>query len=372
LTAGEHGSEDATQVAPCHACIGAAMPASPPAIYLSYRRADTRQAAGRLHDDLQRLLPASRLLIDMQFEPGVDFRQAVQSTLAQASVVLVLIGSRWLSDAGPGGRPRITDANDWVRLEIAAALQRDLPVVPLLVDGAQLPKADALPDDLRPLLVRNAFELSADRWQADVERLCELLARQLPAPGPVDRLRALLRPSAAPAPAAAPAAAPAPAPPRKTTAVAASAAPAVPPADADARHVFISYAFEDEAWAQRVVAAVEAMGYRCWVASRDIAPGTASYPRAITQAIRASRLFVVLLSEACNASDDVLNEITLAKDAKVPRLPVRIDEAPIGDGLLYFFSQAQRLEGGGQGVDAVLDRLTAAVRQHLAAQPAAG
>ena len=110
-----------------------------------------------------------------------------------------MIGPRWL-DAGSGAR-RIDDPADFVRLEIAAALKRDIPVVPVLVQGTKMPTAQQLPPDLADLAYRNAVELTHARWASDVQVLAQALAGKMGEPAAVP-------PAAAPAPAAASPAAP--------------------------------------------------------------------------------------------------------------------------------------------------------------------
>lgn len=349
-----------------------ASSASTSGFYVSYRRDDTRHVAGLLARDLAAVFGEQRVMVDTQMPAGEDAREFLARSLASCQAMLVLIGPRWLTSADARGLSRLQSPDDWVRTEIAAVLRSERPVVPVLVDGAAMPHADDLPADLKPLTTRNAVTVSTGNWRSDVQHLARLLATlDPPDPSPsslTDSISGGLRSlfgNRAPPPA-----------PRAPTVAARPAAPKPAPApvkrpvsaqSSAGKDIFISYAFEDEAWAQRVVQALEPLGFACWVASRDIVPGTPSYAREITRAIRTSRLFIVLLSAASNESDDVLNEITLAKDNKVPRLPLRIDDTPLGDGMLYFFSQAQRLEGGGLDEAAVIARLTASVQQQLGA-----
>jgi hypothetical protein len=92
-------------------------------------------------------------------------------------VLIAVIGRNWLTATDPAGRKRLEDANDYVRLEIVAALQRNIRVIPLLVQGGSMPSADELPDDLAPLARRNAFELHDTSWRDDVRRLTGVLGR---------------------------------------------------------------------------------------------------------------------------------------------------------------------------------------------------
>lgn len=147
-------------------------------IFISYRRDDTRQAAGRLADDLSDHLGAERIFRDIEkIELGVDFEQALNQALENCEIMLVLIGRQWLTIADAQGQRRLDQPNDWIRVEIVTALKRGVRVVPVLIDGAQLPAEADLPEDLRPLVRRQALAVEDARWRSDVVRLAESLAR---------------------------------------------------------------------------------------------------------------------------------------------------------------------------------------------------
>lgn len=163
-------------------------------IFLSYRRDDAAGHAGRLHDALLEHFRRDQIFMDIDaIEPGLDFVESIERALSQCDVLLVLIGPRWLAEQGSGGRRRLDDPGDFVRLEVQAALSRgDLRVVPVLIQGAQMPAAEDLPDELRSLVRRNALEVSDTRWGYDVSQLIELLKR-------IERAkRGIVRPVAAP------------------------------------------------------------------------------------------------------------------------------------------------------------------------------
>lgn len=147
-------------------------------IFISYRRDDTRQAAGRLADDLSDQLGAERIFRDIEkIELGVDFEQALNQALENCEIMLVLIGRQWLMVADAQGQRRLDHPNDWIRIEIVTALKRGVRVVPVLIDGAPLPSEADLPEDLRPLVRRQALAVEDARWKSDVARLAESLAR---------------------------------------------------------------------------------------------------------------------------------------------------------------------------------------------------
>lgn len=167
-------------------------------IFISYRRDDTRQAAGRLADDLGDRLGADRIFRDIEkIELGVDFEEALNQALVNCEIMLVLIGRQWSRITDAQGRRRLEQPNDWIRIEIVSALKRGIRVVPVLVDGADLPPESDLPEDLRPLVRRQALEIEDARWKSDVARLAESLARQGGTASPA-------RPAAAPPATAAP------------------------------------------------------------------------------------------------------------------------------------------------------------------------
>ena len=112
-------------------------------------------------------------------EPGRDFRKAIDQSVATCSIVLALIGQEWLDLRDSQGKRRLDDTNDFVRIELASALRRDIPVVPVLVRGAKMPQVEQLPDDLKELAYRNAVELTHARWKSDVQVLLQALRSYL-------------------------------------------------------------------------------------------------------------------------------------------------------------------------------------------------
>lgn len=140
-------------------------------IFISYRRADSAGHAGRLKDDLSRLL-GDRVFMDVSdIGPGANFEEVLRTELASCGAVLAIIGPRWLAafDA-----PR--EGVDYVRLELAQALAHGgIPVVPVLVQGASLPTSTELPGDLQTLSKRQATTIREDRWKDDVAHLAQEL-----------------------------------------------------------------------------------------------------------------------------------------------------------------------------------------------------
>jgi Domain of unknown function (DUF4268)/TIR domain len=155
-------------------------------IFLSYRREDTRHVVGRIGDRLTDHFGDERVFVDVDtIEPGQDFAEAIQSAVGSCQVLLALIGDQWLDSTDRKGRRKLDDANDLVRLEIQAALDRNVRVIPVLVDGVAMPTAEELPPSLAGLARRQAFELSYSRFRDDARRLVGLLDRLLAAPAPI-------------------------------------------------------------------------------------------------------------------------------------------------------------------------------------------
>ena len=145
-------------------------------IFISYRRDEARHAAGRLADDLAQVFGPTAIFRDIEgIDPGVDFTRSLDKALNACVVMLVLMGPRWLDMRNPKGERRLDDAEDWIRQEIATALKRDVRVVPVLLEGAKVPEASQLPEDLRGLTRRQALDMSDTRWRGDLQRLIEAL-----------------------------------------------------------------------------------------------------------------------------------------------------------------------------------------------------
>jgi hypothetical protein len=146
------------------------------AIFLSYRRDDAEGEAGRLFDDLIAGFGRGKVFMDVTgIEPGRDFRKVIDQNVASCGVLLAMIGKDWIDAKDDAGRRRLDDPLDFVRLETASALRRDIPVIPVLVHGGRLPRPEQLPEDLKDLVYRNAVELSHARWDSDVQLLIKAL-----------------------------------------------------------------------------------------------------------------------------------------------------------------------------------------------------
>lgn len=148
-------------------------------IFISYRRIDTSGYTGRLFDRLEQYFGRDTVFMDVTgIEPGLDFYEVIEEQVASCDVLIAMIGPRWLTAKDAQGRRRLDNPNDFVRLEIGAALKRNIRVIPALVGGASMPYATDLPDDLRLLTRRNALTID-DQFHSDVDRLIKVLEKVL-------------------------------------------------------------------------------------------------------------------------------------------------------------------------------------------------
>jgi hypothetical protein len=147
-----------------------------PGVFISYRRQDSAGHTGRLFDRLQAGLGRGRVFMDIAgIDPGVDFVQTIERAVGSCDVLLAVIGPEWLTCTGVSGHSRLDDHADFVRTEISAALRRGVRVIPVLIAGASMPPAQALPEDLVALGRLQMVELRDTRWHADTSDLIATL-----------------------------------------------------------------------------------------------------------------------------------------------------------------------------------------------------
>ena len=159
-----------------------AAPMSQAQIFISYRRDDTAGYARAVYDELARHFGPERVFIDVDdIGAGQAFDEVIARAVGGSKVLLVMIGKRWLGERE--GRPaRIAEPDDFVRLEVAAALAQRMRVIPLLLDGAAMPVASQLPESLQPLVRRNALAIDNTRFASDMARLVAALREALGEP----------------------------------------------------------------------------------------------------------------------------------------------------------------------------------------------
>jgi streptogramin lyase len=156
-------------------------------VLISYRREDSIGIAGRIRDRLVQHYGADQVFFDIDTIPlGVDFRRQIDRMVAECDVVLVVIGRRWLDAVDEKGRRRLDHPSDFLRVEIESALRREIPVIPVLVDGADVPDEALLPQSLSELAYRNGTQVRYDPdFHPDMDRLIRNLADVAPAPAAV-------------------------------------------------------------------------------------------------------------------------------------------------------------------------------------------
>jgi hypothetical protein len=159
-----------------------AAPAAPAAgrVFISYRREETAYAAGWLFDRLVDRFGRGQIFKDIDsIQLGDDFVEVITTAVASCDVLLALIGEQWLTITDEHGTARLDNPDDFLRLEIEAALTRDVRVIPILVAGARMPRPDQLPPSLAKLVRRHALELSPSHFEFDTSRLLSVISSSL-------------------------------------------------------------------------------------------------------------------------------------------------------------------------------------------------
>jgi TIR domain len=156
----------------------AGTPATPGRIFINYRRKDTDGYAGWLFERLADHFGQEQIFKDIDsIKLGDDFAEKIHNAVVSCQVLLALIGDKWLTATDEEGRRRLDNPKDFVRLEIEAALSRNILVIPILLDGAEMPSADQLPSNLAGLVRRQALKLSVEDFNHNIGKLLEVLNR---------------------------------------------------------------------------------------------------------------------------------------------------------------------------------------------------
>ena len=147
-------------------------------IFISYRRADSADVTGRIYDRLAGHFGKAAIFKDVDSIPlGTDFKEHLKKAVSKCKIFLVVIGERWLETTGPRQENRLHDPGDFVRIEIEAALNKKIRIIPLLVHGASMPAEDKLPPSLRKLIYRNGIPVrAAPDFHRDMDRLIAALS----------------------------------------------------------------------------------------------------------------------------------------------------------------------------------------------------
>jgi hypothetical protein len=158
-------------------------------IFINYRREESGHAAGRLHERIGQAFGPDKVFMDVDNIPaGFDFTDHLTKQVAACDAMLAVIGPNWLNAKDEPGDRRLDNPDDFVAIEIGAALARNIPVIPVLVDGARMPRASELPDSLKPLVRRQAVEVRHANFGRDAEalvaRMREALCQKAPEQAP--------------------------------------------------------------------------------------------------------------------------------------------------------------------------------------------
>lgn len=152
----------------------AGRPLRGPKVFICYRHLDSKAHVGRLRDRLHTTLGPDAAFLDKDdLLPGGEFPEEIAETIKTSDALLVVVGPNWLSEEN---RRRLHEPNDFVRQEVAVGLRSEgVRVIPVLVDGGGMPRADELPEEIKALTRRTAIKLSDDHWDYDTQRLVEAL-----------------------------------------------------------------------------------------------------------------------------------------------------------------------------------------------------
>ena len=149
-------------------------------IFISYRREESRWSARSLRDRLIQRFDRSQIFMDVDSVGlGEDFVKTIEETVGSCDVLIAVIGAHWLTSTDGQGDRRLDNPEDFVRMEIATALRRNIRVIPVLVDGASMPRSTDLPDDLKQLVRRNALQVGDTHFDDDCRRLVAAIEQVL-------------------------------------------------------------------------------------------------------------------------------------------------------------------------------------------------
>lgn len=162
-------------------------------IFISYRRDDTAPYAGWLHDRLAQQYGASRVFKDVDsIRPGSDFPRIIAQAVASCDVLLAIIGPGW-AGTDAVGQPRVNDPGDWIRLEVEAALDQGIRIIPLLIGDAHMPSEELLPPSLGRLHQKQFIRISYESFSEDVRRLVSVIDFSEPSPFDTDQAKRIER-----------------------------------------------------------------------------------------------------------------------------------------------------------------------------------
>ncbi|MBC8503476.1 MAG: toll/interleukin-1 receptor domain-containing protein [Chloroflexi bacterium] len=161
-------------------------------IFISYRRKDTQGFAIALYNQLRDRFGEEAIFMDIDvLKPGANFVEQLQMAVSKCEVLIALIGNQWLSIEDDDGNRRLDNPDDFVRVEIATAIERGIRVIPVLVMGATMPDVHDLPNRLKMFASVQAFFIT-DRFNTDISQLINLLEEELLSDVPKTNVRRFL------------------------------------------------------------------------------------------------------------------------------------------------------------------------------------
>ena len=297
-----------------------------PSIFVCYRREDAAPYAGRLYDRLVRQFGPAEVGMDIDaLQPGESFETQVRSAIANLDVMLVVIGLKWRDARGRSGNSRLNDPGDFVRMEIATALESGVPTIPILVGGADYDLIHGLPEDIQRLAHYQAAILRDENWEHDIQQLIATL-QHFGAKGSTKSRDSGGTRQAVPAPSrtkSKPSAARRPPQEAQTS----QDGPESSRASADivegARDIFISYVEEDGATALALAVELRKQQLSTWMYEEDGVPGI-SHLTQVFEAIESCRALVLIASTTSVKAKNVIREVEAAHDRDKMIIPVRL------------------------------------------------
>src|SRR5262245_39820250 len=158
--------------------------ASPGSIFICYRREDSADVTGRIYDRLVDHFGSERVFMDVEaIRLGYDFRSEIDQRIKVCSMVMIVIGDEWLAEFG--GKRRIDDENDRVRIEIESALRREIPIIPVLTRGASHPTKAMLPASMEALAYRHGISIRHEHFRGDMDSLISHMDKLLAPQGSI-------------------------------------------------------------------------------------------------------------------------------------------------------------------------------------------
>lgn len=157
------------------------MASLPGTIFINYRKDDSSWNALALYNELQKYFSKDQIFKDFNtILPGDDFVVSIDNALRKCDVLLVVIGKSWLDMKDVTGKRRLDDQDDFVRLEVATALARNIQVIPVLFDDVTMPRPEQLPQNMSALYRRQFVEIDSKRFEDDVRNLADAIKKVLP------------------------------------------------------------------------------------------------------------------------------------------------------------------------------------------------